>query len=43
LVARWNPEEFKKAITYLVYAIVWLILVSWAWLIVSLVSSLNLN
>jgi len=43
LMARWNPEEFKKAIMYLVYVIVWLVLITAAWLIVTLVSSLNLN
>ncbi len=40
-LARWNPEEFKKAITQLVYAIVWIFIVSAAWAVVKLVSWLN--
>lgn len=41
VVARWNPEEFKKALTYFIYIIVWIFLVSSAWAIVKLVSWLN--
>lgn len=43
LIARWNPEEFKKTLNYLIYVIVWIVLILWAYLIVSLVSSINLN
>ena len=41
-VARWNPEEFKKAMSQFVYAIVWIFLVSIAWASVTLVAWLNL-
>ena len=41
-VARWNPEEFKKWIMQLVYAIVWIFIVSIAWAAVTLVAWLNL-
>lgn len=41
-LARWNPEEFKKGIMQLVYAIVWIFVVSLAWAAVTLVSWLNL-
>lgn len=40
--ARWNPEELKKAFTSLVYAVVWLFIVSAAWAMVKLVSGLSL-
>ena len=40
-IARWNPEEFKKALIQFIYAIVWLALVALAWALVKLVSSLN--
>ena len=41
-VARWNPEEFKKWIMQLVYAVVWIFIVSIAWAAVTLVAWLNL-
>ena len=41
-MARWNPEEFKKAIMQLVYAIVWIFIVSIAWAAVVLVTWLNI-
>ena len=40
--ARWNPEEFKTAMNSLVYAIVWLAVVSVAWAAVKLVAGLNI-
>jgi len=40
-IARWNPEEFKKAIIHLVYAIVWIFVVGLAWALVTLVAWLN--
>jgi len=43
VVARWNPEEFKKALLQFVYAVVWLFIVSIAYLAVQLVSSLSIN
>lgn len=42
IIARWNPEEFKKAMKHMVYAIVWIFVVSLAWATVSLVAWLNL-
>ena len=41
IVARWNPEEFKKAILSFVYIVVWLFVVSAAWAIVKIVSWIN--
>lgn len=41
VMARWNPEEFKKALMNFVYAIVWLAIVAISWAAVKLVSSLN--
>lgn len=43
VIARWNPEEFKKQLMHFVYAWVWIFLVSAAWAIVKLVASLNIN
>lgn len=43
VIARWNPEEFKKAITSFVYAVVWIFVVSVAWLAVKLVTGLDIN
>ena len=41
-LARWNPEEFKKGMMQLVYAIVWIFIVSVAWAAVYLVSWLQI-
>ena len=41
VIARWNPEEFKKALMQFIYAIVWLAIVALSWAAVKLVSSLN--
>lgn len=41
-MARWNPEEFKKAVLQLVYAIVWIFIVAIAWAAVTLVAWINL-
>lgn len=41
VIARWNQEEFKKAIMHFVYAVVWIALVALSWAAVKLVSSLN--
>jgi hypothetical protein len=41
-MARWNPEEFKKAFTQLVYIIVGIFIISIAWAAVTLVAGLNL-
>jgi len=42
IVARWNPEEFKKALKSFVYAIVGIFVVSVAWAIVRLVSGIEI-
>ena len=39
--SKWNPEEFKKAMTHFVYSIVWIFFIFMAWWIVKLVSSLS--
>ena len=41
IIARWNPEEFKKALMQFIYAIIWLAIIALSWLAVKLVSSLN--
>ena len=41
-MARWNPEEFKKALQHMIYVIVWIFIVSIAWAAVVLVAGINL-
>ena len=41
-MARWNPEEFKKAMLQLIYAVVWIFIVGLAWAMVILVAWINL-
>jgi len=41
-MARWNSEEFHKAIKQLVYAVIWIFIVWFAWWAVVLISWLNL-
>lgn len=41
LMARWNPEEFKKSLQHFVYAIVGIALVSMAYVLVVFVSGLK--
>lgn len=43
IIARGQPEEFGKAMKSLVYVIVWIFVVSIAWLAVRLISWLNIN
>jgi len=43
VIARGNPEEFKKAMMSMVYAVVWIFVVSAAWAAVKLVSGLNIS
>ncbi len=43
VVARGNPEEFKKAMMSMVYAVAGLFVVSAAWAAVKLVSGLNIS
>ncbi len=42
IVARWNPEEFKKALMSFVYAAVGIFVVAAAWAIVRFVAGINL-
>jgi hypothetical protein len=42
IIARWNPEEFKKALMSFVYAVIWIFVVAAAWAIVRLVAGINL-
>jgi len=42
ITAKWNPEEFKKAIMSFIYAIAWIFIVSASLWVVKLVASLNL-
>ena len=41
IMARWKPEEFKKAMLSLVYVVIWLVIVSLAWVIVKFIVGLN--
>lgn len=41
-LARWNPEEFSKAMSHLTYAIIWIAIASIAWAAVKLISWLNI-
>ena len=40
--ARWNPEEFKKAMMHFVYASVGIFITFMAWGLVKLVSTLSI-
>ena len=40
--ARWNPEEFKKWMMHLVYAVVWIFIVSIAWAAVKLIAWIDI-
>lgn len=42
IIARWNQEEFKKAIQTFIYAIVGIAFVWLAWALVTIASSLNI-
>ncbi len=41
IMAKWKPEEFKKAFMHLVYAIVWIVIISLAWVIIVFVAGLK--
>jgi len=43
IIARWQAEEFSKAMKSLVYVVVWLFVISIAWTAVRLISSITLN
>lgn len=40
--ARWNPEEFKKALVHMVYVIVWIFVIAVSWAAVVLVAWINI-
>jgi len=42
VMARWNPEEFKKHMLQFVYAIIWIFFVSASWAIVKIVAWINI-
>lgn len=42
IMARWNPEEFKKALQSFIYAAVWIFIVAASWAIVRLVAGIDI-
>lgn len=42
IMARGNPEEFKKAIKSFIYAAIWIFVVSFAWALVRIIAGLQL-
>ena len=42
VIARWNPEEFKKTLNMLIYAVIGIFIVSFAFAAVRLVAGLNI-
>jgi hypothetical protein len=42
VMARWNPEEFKKTWMYFIYAVIWIFAIFMAWWLVKLISSLSI-
>ncbi len=42
ITSKWKPDDFKKALMWLVYAIVWLAIIPIAYAAVKIISSLNL-
>ncbi len=41
-MARWNPEEFKKALQHMIYVIVWIFVISISWAAVVLVAWISI-
>ena len=41
-MARWNPEEFKKALMHMIYVILWIFIITIAWAAVVLVAWINI-
>ncbi len=41
VTAQWKPDQFKKAWLHVVYIVVWIVLVSTAWWIITLISAIN--
>jgi len=42
LMARWNPEEFKKAMLSFLYAWIWLFVVAAAWAVVRFIAWIDI-
>jgi len=42
VIARWNPEEFKKAMLSFVYAAIGIFIVAAAWVMVRLIAGLDI-
>ena len=42
VLARWNPEEFKKTMMHFVYVAIWIFIISFAYAAVKMVSWLSL-
>lgn len=40
-IARWNEEEFKKALMWFMYAVIWLAIIPLAWWAVKIISTLK--
>ncbi len=38
IIARWNQEEFKKALVWFIYTVVWITVTSLAWAIIKFAS-----
>lgn len=41
IIARWNEEEFKKALIWFMYAVIWLTIIPLAWSAVKIISTLK--
>ncbi len=41
ITAKWNEEDFKKALMWFVYAIIWLAIIPLAWWAVKIIASLK--
>jgi len=41
IMAKWSPEEFKKALMHFIYIVIGLAIIAISWVVVRLVSGLN--
>lgn len=41
IINRWNEEEFKKALMWFLYAVIWLSIIPLAWWAVKIISTLK--
>ncbi len=41
IIAKWKPDEFKKAFMNLVYVIIWILIVSFSWALVRFASGIE--